>query len=247
VDNLVDLVESECGVVKLQVSRLDLFVDVQGWPLTGNDRASFLCRASEVNTSEVNQELTGLQFGRRTTGTLNARIYDKTEEMKKSGADYWKEIWGDAFNPSLPVHRIEFELARGVLHQFELSDPHEVLDTVGALWQYATGWLSHRVPTSDNTRSRWPVSPYWEDVCHASLADGSGGLERTYKGKKRGELAKMIPALVGYLARFAALTDSYSEAEMFENLQRLVPRYCEEVHAPMNYRIRQKRRELGVL
>ena len=145
------------------------------------------------------------------------------------------------------MHRIEFELARGVLHQFQLNDPYEVLDSVGALWHYATGWLSHRVPTADKTRSRWPVSRHWQDICHAGLADSSEGLERTYKGKQRGELAKMIPALVGYLARFGALTDSYSEEEMFENLQRVVPRFCEEVHTPMNYRIRQKRRELGML
>ena len=42
--------------------------------------------------------LTGLQFGKRTTGTLNARIYGKSKEMIKSGADYSKEIRGEAFD-----------------------------------------------------------------------------------------------------------------------------------------------------
>ena len=247
VDTLQDLLESECGAVKLQVSRIDLFVDVQGWALTGDDRNSFVCRAAELNTSEVHQGLTGLQFGKRSTGTINGRIYNKTEEMKLSGADYWKDIWGDAFDPELPVHRIEFEVARGALREFDLNDPHEVLDATGALWSYLTQWLSHRVPTKDGTRSRWPVSRYWQDVSRASLADGSWGLARTYGGTQRGEMGKTIPALMGYLARFGALSDSYSEEEMIENLGIFVARYNEHATATMTHRIWQKRRELGLL
>ncbi|HVB50278.1 MAG TPA: hypothetical protein VND89_00860 [Acidimicrobiales bacterium] len=247
VDTLQDLLESECGAVKLQVSRIDLFVDVQGWPLRGDDRTSFICRAAELNTSEVHQGLTGLQFGRRSTGTINARIYDKTEELKHSGAEYWKEIWGDGFDRDLPVHRIEYEVARGALREFGLNDPHEVLDATGALWAYLTRWLSHRVPSGDSKRSRWSVSRYWEDISRANLTDGSWGLERTYGGSQRGEMGKILPALMGYLARFGALSDSYSEEEMLENLRSFVTRYAKYTHTPMEYRIRQKRRELGLL
>jgi hypothetical protein len=246
VDSIQDLLESECGAVKLQVSRIDLFVDVQGWPLSGDGRNAFICRASELNTSEVHHELTGLQFGKRETGTINARIYDKTEELKRSGAEYWKDIWGEKFNPDLAVHRIEFEVARGALREFGLNDPHEVLDATGALWAYLTRWLSHRVPTRDSKRSRWPVSPYWEDICRASLVDGSWGLERTYRGTQRGEMGKTLPALMGYLARFGALSDSYSEEEMLENLKTYVTRYADHTHTPMAHRMRQKRRELGL-
>jgi hypothetical protein len=247
VDTITDLLESECGAVILQVSRIDLFTDVQGWSLSGDDRSAFVCRAAELNTSEVHQDLTGLRFGKRSTGTINARIYNKTEELKASGAQYWKGIWGEAFDPDLPVHRIEFEVARGALREFQLSNPHAVLDATGSLWTYLTQWLSHRVATNDATRSRWPVSPYWEEVCRASLADGSWGLNRTYQGKQCGEMGKTLPALIGYLARFGALSDSYSEEEMLENLKSYVARYAKHTHTPMNYRIRQKRRELGLL
>src|ERR1019366_6747787 len=144
------------------------------------------------------------------TGTVNGRIYNKTEELKHSGADYWKEIWGEAFDVEIPVHRIEFEVAREALREFQLSDPHEVLDATGALWTYLTQWLSHRGPTQDTKRSRWPVSPYWEEICRANLADSSWGLERTYGGSQRGEMGKTIPALMGYLARFGAPGDFYS-------------------------------------
>ena len=247
VDSFQDLLEGMCGEVSLQVSRVDLFLDVQGWPLSSEDRAAFICRAAELTTSEVNQGLTGLQFGKRKTGTINARIYNKSEELKRSGADYWKDIWGDAYDPAFPVYRIEFESARGALRQFQLNEPHEVLDATGALWAYLTKWLSHRTPTIDQTRSRWPLSPYWEDVCHASLVDGAWGLTRTYGGTQRGEMGKTLPALMGYLARFGALSDSYSEEEMLENLKAYVTRYAKHTHKPMEFRMRQKRRELGLL
>ena len=246
-DSIMDLLESECGVVKLHVSRIDLFADVQGWPLTGNDRESFLCRASNLGTFEEQGSLTGLQFGKRKTGTVNARIYDKTEEIKTSGALYWNDIWGERFNPDLQVHRIEFEVWRGALREFNLNEPYEVLDATGALWAYCTSWLSHRVPTNDATKSRWPVSPYWEDICRATIAENSHGIERTFKGKQDGEMGLMLPALIGYLARFGALSDSYSEEEMLENLKVFLTRYAKHTHTPMNYRIRQKRRELGLL
>ena len=36
-----DLIEDECGIVKLQVSRIDLFADFQGWDLSGDDPQTF--------------------------------------------------------------------------------------------------------------------------------------------------------------------------------------------------------------
>lgn len=247
IDTLADLLESECGVVRLQVSRVDFFLDVQGWSLTGDDRHSFLCRASSRSTFESEGVFNGLQFGKRSTGTVEGRIYDKTEQIKLTGADYWKDIWSDAFNPNLPVHRVEFEVSRGALRQFGLSDPHDVLDATGALWQYLTQWLSYRIPTDDATKSRWPVAFEWEQIARANLAENSFGIERMYKGKQRGEMGKTLPALIGHLARFGALSDSYSEEEMLENLKVMLDRYAKETHTPTNSRIRRKRRELGLL
>jgi hypothetical protein len=214
-----DLIEDECGFVKLQVSRIDLFADFQGWELSGDDRSAFVCRASGLGTFEDNGTLTGLQFGKRTSGTVDARLYNKTIEILSSGAKYWKDIWGDRYDPSRDVLRVEFEVLRSALREFGLDDPDDVLDATGALWAYLTTWLSYRVPTGDHTRSRWPVAPEWEDVRHAQIGEGAFGIERTYRGKQRGELGKMMPALVGYLARFGALSDSRSDTEMLEVLE----------------------------
>lgn len=242
-----DLIEEECGFVKLQVSRIDLFADFQGWDLTGDQRGSFVCRATDVGLFEANGALTGLQFGKRSSGTVDARIYNKTIEILSSGSEYWKEIWGDSYDPSRDVFRVEFEVLRGALREFMLDDPDDVLDATGALWAYLTTWLSYRTPTGDHTRSRWPVAPEWEDVRHSRVSGGELGIERTYRGKQRGELGKMMPALVGNLARFGALSDSRSEAEMLEVLADFLKRYAKESHVSMDHRIWQKKRSLELL
>jgi hypothetical protein len=242
-----DLIEDECGIVKLQVSRIDLFADFQGWELSGDDRRAFVCRASDLGTFEENGTLNGLQFGKRSSGTVDARLYNKTKEMLTSGSDYWKEIWNDTYDEQCDVLRVEFEVLRGGLREFGLDSPDDVLDATGALWSYLTKWLSYRTPTDDETRSRWPTAPEWEDVQRARIGEGVFGLERTYRGKQRGELAKMMPAFVGYVARFGALSDCYSEAEMLEVLRGYLARYAKETHISMDHRIWQKRRSLELL
>ena len=52
----------------------------------------------------------------------------------------------------------------------------------------------------------------------------------------------MMPAFVGYVARFGALSDCHSEAEMLEVLKDYLGRYAKETHVSMDHRIWQKRR-----
>jgi hypothetical protein len=242
-----DLLEDECGLVKLQASRIDLFADFQGWNLSGEDRRRFVCRASDLGTFEEDGTLSGLQFGKRSSGTVDARLYNKTKELHKSGGEYWREMWNETYDPNRDVLRIEFEVLRGALREFGLNDPDEVLDATGALWAYLTKWLSYRVPTGDHTRSRWPIAHEWEDVQRARIRDDAIGIERTYGGKQRGELAKMMPAFIGYVARFGALSDCHSEAELLEVLKDYLGRYAKETHVSTDYRIWQKRRSLELL
>jgi hypothetical protein len=247
VQGVRDLIEGECGVAKLTVSRIDLYADFQGWNLSGDDRKRFVCRAEDLGTFEANGTLNGLQFGKRSSGTVDARLYNKSIEIVSSGAEYWKEIWNETYDPARDVLRVEFEVLRGALREFGLDDPNDVLDATGALWAYLTTWLSYRVPTGDQTRSRWPIAPEWEEIQHARIGEGALSLERTYRGKQRGELAKMMPAFVGYVARFGALSDCHSEAEMLEVLKDYLGRYARETHVSMDFRIWQKRRSLELL
>jgi hypothetical protein len=84
-------------------------------------------------------------------------------------------------------------------------------------------------------------------VQRARIRDDAIGIERTYGGKQRGELAKMMPAFVGYVARFGALSDCHSEAELLEVLKDYLGRYAKETHVSTDHRIWQKRRSLELL
>ncbi len=150
-------------------------------------------------------------FGNRHSGTLTARIYDKTEEIGLTGHDWWIDLWGDRFDPDRPVLRTEFEFARNALREMNLRDPDETLARVGDLWAYATQkWLTYRTPTRHGCTNRWPVAPEWQQIQQASLAGAAVPIDRITAGRQRGALRKMMPALNGYVASFGAWTDNDS-------------------------------------
>jgi hypothetical protein len=123
-------------------------------------------------------------------------------------------VWGDGFDPDLPVLRVEFEFGREGLREFGIETPAEALAAAGALWASATmEWLTYRCPTADQTRSRWPVAAEWQQIQRATLRQDAVGLDRMHAGRMRGSLRKLLPGLTGYVAKFASLvgTESISE------------------------------------
>ena len=202
----MQLLGEEVGACVFTVSRLDLYVDVQGWRPSGDDRHRFVCRGQTLETYEDGGELTGFSFGRRKTGTIVARIYDKTRDADRKGSDFWVAVWGERFDAAEPVFRVEFELARTALREYGLNTVDDVLDAVPALWQsVTTEWLTYRSPTADRTRARWPIAPEWQAVQRASLSEGAFGIGRMYDGRTRGSVRRLIRPLNGWVAHYAAL------------------------------------------
>jgi hypothetical protein len=241
------LLEEECGPVLLSVSRLDLCADFQRWALKGDSRHEFVTRAKSRHTYEEDGVFNGLIFGSRNSGSILARIYDKTIESEKSGSAYWRVIWGERFDQHAPVLRVEFELGRSALREFGVNTPEQALDAAGSLWgSLTTGWLTHRVPTPDNTRTRWPVSPQWESVRRARIGQDDWGIARMYAAKQQGGLFNLMPPLAGYLARFGALTNSTSFADLLPHLSDYLARYARDSGKSLGERISEKHRTLGL-
>jgi hypothetical protein len=206
VELLAQVLGPVLGSLSFWVNRVDLFSDWQGWPLDIEDGQRFVCRADARRTYEVGGTLTGFEFGSRKTKTVSARLYNKSIDVSIKGTNWWFEVWGDRYVPERPVHRMEFEISRGGLDQFNLQTPAQVLAAVGDLWSYATEqWLTYRSPTLDRTRSRWPIAPEWQQVQRASLRHELVGIERIYGARQATSLAKLLPGLTGYMASFAAL------------------------------------------
>lgn len=209
VDAVSRLLGPELGTLSWRVSRVDVFSDWQGWKLQASDASRFVCRADTRRTFEVAGRLTGFTFGSRTTKTISARLYDKTADVGAKGTTWWVELWGDDYDETEPVWRLEFECAREALGQFGLSGVDEVLAAAGDIWTYATGdWLTERTPTADRTHSRWPLAPEWLAVHQATLCQRRIGAERIASARRTASIAKIVPGLTGYLASLAALIGS---------------------------------------
>jgi len=187
--------------------------------LDATDRERYVCRADARRTYEQSERCSGFDFGSRRGGTVTGRIYDKTLDVAHKGTDWWLEIWGDRHVPGGDVTRVEIEFGRKALTEFRLDSPAQVLDAVGDLWAYGTEqWLTHRIPTADTNRSRWPLSPDWQVIQQASLRHNTTDLSRLQARSRAGSLRKLTPGLVGYLVGFAALVGTQDIDDTVEAL-----------------------------
>ena len=228
-----------------RVSRVDVFLDVQGLTLCPEDRKRFVTRAGHRRLFEDFEVLDTLQFGRR--GGIHARIYRKDIEIGKSGSVWVQDLWGEDWVPNDPVWRIEFEIHRAVLSQLSIDTVEDLLVNVVGIWGYATDWLSLRIPSADATRSRWPVDPAWEFVKNASLRNGAVGLQRTYDAKRKASLRQIIVVFRGYASSYGALIDEPDADRLGVCLTSLLHEWEIETGNPFSWQVDRKRRKYGLL
>jgi hypothetical protein len=226
----------------LQVARLDLHSDWQGFWIEPNERTNFLTYSDKRTLYEVGDALSGLTFGKR-NGALYARIYDKTREAEGKGDDWWPEVWGPKYDPEQRVLRVEFEINRDGLRDFGTNTPEEVFKNIGPLWAYASGqWLTLRTPTADETHSRWPIDPRWEAVQKSTLVGNSLPAERMRSGKNDGTLRRLLPQLIGYLASAAVPLGTHNLDDTLDALYPHVAAYGRHHQFTFEERVAEKRR-----
>ncbi|MEX0826538.1 MAG: hypothetical protein WD184_07310 [Acidimicrobiia bacterium] len=234
---------AEIAAVEWSVSRADLFADLQGfWP-DANTRDRFVCRARTLTTYEEAGDLTGFQFGKRRGGGITARMYEKSGQARKSGGDYWFDIWGESYRPGEPVTRVEIEYGRKALHQCDVTTPEELFANLAGLWGYGTEWLSYRQASTDKNRSRAPVAPEWEAIRNVSLRDRPVTIERTTASKAAASERQMKQALCGWLASFAAFRNVDSIGASLDLLDPVLRDYERETGIPFSTRVHKKRRK----
>ena len=149
-----------------KLSRVDLFADF----CTDHDMACFpgrhwVKRSKKRSIHEEADEVTGISFG--AGNEVSARLYDKTRELLKSGKDYMRPLWArEGWNGQEQVWRMEFQIRREGLPEPMLGAAADALALSGNLWRYlCADWLRLAIPSdSDETRSRWPTHPLWEDL-----------------------------------------------------------------------------------
>jgi hypothetical protein len=149
-----------------KLSRVDLFADFcTDYEMTRFPSRDWVKRCKKRAIYEEADEVTGISFG--SENEVSARLYDKTREIIKSGKDYMRPLWAmEGWTESEQVWRMEFQIQREGLPSAMLGPASDALRLSGNLWRYlCDDWLRLAIPSaSDDTRSRWPTHPLWEDM-----------------------------------------------------------------------------------
>ena len=237
-----NVIERETGTLELAASRLDLYIDVQGWDVSVDDRHRFVRRAKAVAGHEASDDFNGLAFGTRATNTVYTRIYDKTIEIQKKGGQYVEQTWSCAYEPSLHVKRVEFQMGRKGLRYYGIDTPEEAIMSARGLWRNLTvEWMSFRVATSDSNRSRWPIAPEWQVVQEASMAHGAIGLSRMVNDHAMADLNALRPGLNGYVTSVAAIKGCRSRSDAMAVVEEEIQRYEVDTGRPFEMQVAEKR------
>lgn len=162
----------EMGQVQaIKVSRIDLCCDFTSDVAFGvvSDLA-WVSRSNKRNWYTEGGVFTGFVFGQGSP--MSARLYDKTLQIKKSKQDYLRDLWWMlGWDREKTVWRLEFQIKRPVLVELGLSSFEDVQSSLGSLWNYATSnWLRLVCPGKDQTKSRWPNHPLWDDLQRAEFS-----------------------------------------------------------------------------
>ncbi len=149
-----------------KISRIDLFADFcTSHHLASVPGSHWVKRSKKRSIHEESDQVTGISFG--SGNEVSARLYDKTLEIEKSGKDYMRPLWGlEGWDSNEQIWRMEFQIRREGLPHEMMGAAGEVFSLCGNLWRYlCCEWLRLAIPSvSDDTRSRWPTHPLWEDL-----------------------------------------------------------------------------------
>lgn len=146
------------------ISRVDIYVDFVTdveFPLIVDPQ--WVTQARRIDRYRIGGVFTGWSFGK---GDLSARLYNKSQEVKASGKDWFREYWRRAgWDGETEVWRLEFQFRRERLKSFGARALDEIHQSVPELWRYAMeNWLRLVVPQKDGNRTRWPTHTLWKQL-----------------------------------------------------------------------------------
>ncbi|MGB2831498.1 MAG: replication initiation factor [Methylotenera sp.] len=216
------LVLSELGVIEYQpkVSRIDLFVDfastenMESW-----HREAWVTRSEKINQYAVKSEFSGWSIGMGSG--MAARLYNKLLEILTSDKGYLVPLWNEAgWDGETPIWRLEFELKRDILSQFDVQAFNTTLANLNGLWSYATTeWLRLTLPNDDDTnRSRWPIHPLWAYLSSVDFETSGGALSREFSPQRIPSDRRLFDFGFSVISSFMAregMTDLYDGVEAY--------------------------------
>ena len=199
VNEVRSFVSSNFGeILREKVSQVEMYVDVAGEKVYQGDVDKFVSRAVNLRFYQEYGEFTGFGLGK---GDIQAKVYNKKAEIKKSKKEYMYSIWdGVSRDKDEEVWRIEFSLSRRALKGWDVEDYDSFKALSGDIWRYLTEeWLSMREQDNENTTRR-TLTFLWEEVQKARLSFGkvTGALRNN----------KRISSIEQYISQMGGLQTS---------------------------------------
>jgi len=242
----LEIVEQMFGRVNsASLSRVDLTVDLTGWPVCVEDGARFVSR-SRKRATNVKMDLsldrvydsaagfTGFEFSKG--APLSCRIYDKQAEIKANKTKTWfYRIWREnGWDRKQRVWRIEFQIRREVLRELGFAgEAVGDLEKLDSTWRYLTeDWMRYCVPRGSR-RSRWETAPAWKAVQGAVWnvrADEAAVRRADQRPPEREHLRLMLLGVGSSYAAGYGARDTAGVVEMFSAaMGRMAPGEMEAV------------------
>jgi len=125
---------------EILVSSFHLAVDFQGEEFELPDARDVITRARKRKVEGDGPEPNTMTFGRR-NGALQVQIYDKTEELGKSGKGWMRDVWreGGRYTEGFAVWRVEYRFSRKKLRELGINTIADLRVGMGDLVQAVVG------------------------------------------------------------------------------------------------------------
>jgi hypothetical protein len=125
-----------------------------------------------------------------------ARIYNKTEEIKTTGKDWFKTAWFEnGWDGKKDVWRIEFQLRREALKELGIDKVEDIKGNEERLWNYLTNnWLKMN-------------DPKWEKIKQASEVIVNPFIRTKVKQGDIKRLTNQTNGLLISIGSYADITD----------------------------------------
>ena len=212
------------SVENKQISRVDLCMDVGGMEFSLLDVPNIVKRALYIRNYEgkrvkvdspdqaswycSGRDFTGATFGR---GQLMARLYEKTIELRGSDKEaQMVRVWG---GPQEKVWRLEFQIRREKLKQFQIESLTDLIERGASLWSYLSkDWLTLKAPGRSKQRTRWKTDLRWMRIIAGAESFGSWKKIRVPK-ESRAKIKALVKQVRGCVATVggALWVDRYDE------------------------------------
>lgn len=150
---------------------------------------------------------------------VQLRLYHKGIEITKSDKLWFRNIWGT--DQTEHVWRVEFQLRRAILHQFQISELCDLWRNISSIWEYLTGeWFSLRFPDNDKTERR-TIHPWWQQVQNcAPKFGGSVNVKRVYRSSTMEPIQTTLAHITGRMISLAVRSDIKDRKEAIFQLSK---------------------------